>query len=126
MFKPDLELREKVFRKMGWKKENEFLAPGPYKDIIDRAEHLYNWAHPTIPKQLEELPPLETSWEVCAEYLVPWMRRKKYQPLAGVNDIGEEFFRWFHENNFNVKREVLMQGFNIPLAACQAFMEVEL
>jgi len=76
------------------------------------------------PPRFKELPPIDSQWEVCAKYLVPFMREKGYE----YNLESDGYFWWITRNN--KKMWIRIQGAelkddNIAEAACKAFMEVE-
>ena len=111
MFEQDLELKEKVFHRLGYKNR------GGWWDKPNGTVWLYS---------PEELPPIETSWEVCAEFLVPFMRGEYYR--YRITSLGT--FAW--EPILDIKDDdceapkAEIHNDNIVLAACKAFIEVEL
>ena len=113
------DLNTRVFRKMGWKLEHELVPEGLIKKIIDRTAHLSLWVAPSGEKY-EHLLPISSSWEVCAKYLVPFMRERgfKYHISEG------EYFWWRDYKEKSSFREV--RNHKIALAACEAFLEVTL
>jgi len=121
-FKQDLKLRESVFRKMGWEKVVWSKEKGRHKNG--------KWVHPDNFIELEALPPIETSWEVCTEYLVSFMDNKGWKYRLEDNK-----FVWARKElphytyaDYGIQFAVTetIKNDNIALAACQAFMEVEI
>ena len=115
-FQPDLELREKVFIKIEW----EQLDAGRDTDDLwwwkkDKSDGGY----------FQELPPLEITWEVCAEFLVPFMREKGFDYQIVIWPTDMEVFK-FGNLLKNISYHAEIKDDNIALAACKAFMEVEL
>ena len=90
--------------------------PGEYSRIIFRIRYSYITSKP---------PPIETTWEVTAQYLVPFMREKGYQYECGDLD-GVFSFWWFDEINGYGHKKAEIKDDNLALAACEAFMEVEI
>ena len=111
MFEPDLELREKVFRKMGYERKDD-----GHKVFWRTDERLF----------LEPLPLIETSWEVCAKYLVPFMRDKGWGFYVSCDNESENYFNWGRNDKppFAVGADIV--EYNSALAACKAYLEVEL
>lgn len=117
MFKENLELRRSVFEKMGWE--------------LNSGKHFTFWKYPDMPELTFEnviyrnnLPKIETDWQVTAQYLVPFMREKGF-----VYAIEESHFIWIYvgcDNSDISPIEIKIIDNNLPLAACKAFMEVEL
>jgi len=91
----------------------------------------YFWVMHDEPKPKSDpkkLPPIETTWEVAAEYLVPFMRGKGY-----VMEIREgSLLSWLGTRevvNLDGPPNVFyaeIKNDNLALAACEAFMEVNL
>jgi hypothetical protein len=118
MFEEDFELREKVFKKMGWTQESTDTHTS------------FWWTDHEMNEHEEILPPIETTWEVCAKYLVPYMRGKCWSwskqnsfsnacfPYMGGS---KEWFVWRELKN-PIKAEIIND--NIARAACEAFLEV--
>ena len=127
--KTEAELREQVFRKMGWRKKPFTLDSGKvienlYWDITATEFDTEKMYPPLL------LPPIETSWEVCAKYLVPFMRERGYSWTATVYQFSDRLhsdfhFEWWHETKTTVYESDIKDD-NIAEAACKAFMEVEL
>lgn len=127
MFKSDLELRQAVFEKMGYE----------YIDMIGGNPYGWFYPKPTDGRYygnrhagFTELPPIETSWEVCAKYLVPWMRERGfgYEIMVYNDKLGHYFF-WYGQvvnGEFQDRCRAEIQNDNLALAACEAFMEVEI
>ena len=119
-FQPDLELREKVFIKMEW----EQLDAGRDTDDLwwwkkDKSDGGY----------FQELPPIETSWEVCVEYLVPFMRERgiKWDIVNSRRPNTGRLFCWREKSTAEfLDKGLEIHNDNIALAACEAFMEVEM
>ncbi len=127
-----MTLDEKCFRKMEWKH---------YK--ADEAMHseggVYNlnpcWRNQHGQNNMSELPPISSSWEVCAKYLVPFMRERgfRYAIFACHENRGPDLpewyncFRWVPEMSLSGQKHYDMEikDDNIALAACQSFTEVE-
>lgn len=117
IFQPDLKLREAVFKKIGILEIDEAQNGCYWKlkgSVIGRIWSKNNPAR-------SYLPPLETSWEVCAEYLVPFMRERSWGYTAK-----DYSFMWESKHNQQKWERAEIQNDNIALAACQAFMEVNL
>ena len=130
-FQPDLELREKVFGKMGWE-----LRVQEEVENDDGIHKKHVWWNPItgnhnfalwyeVENASEHLPPVEISWEVCAEYLVAFMRDQNCEWAVSQNpmSIGKDFV-WYGCQHGDKGEEI--KDDNIALAACKAFMEVEL
>ena len=111
-FQPDLEVREKVFRKMEWKTGKGNLVGN---QVLPKG---YRWLSPNG-DYYKELPPIETTWEVCAEYLVPFMREKHCDYLY------DSCFEWENGDGHTIGSAEIHND-NIALTACKAFMEVEI
>ncbi len=113
MFEPDLELREKVFGKMGWTRDD-------YYGI---------WIHSSSKKFFKKLPPIETTWEETVR-LIKWMRKRGYDYIAH----GYDNFSWGKVRTIisppykfmSIFKKVKIIDDNIAFAACKAFLEVEL
>ena len=123
-----MTLNEKVFRKMGYEvKYHEeggmyYLADSTGKQV-EVYQGIYFDIASTKEGALVTLPPIETSWEVCAEYLVPFMRGNNYHWYIPAPRRGEPIkFIWVTGRN----SEAEIHNDNIALAACKAFMEVEI
>ena len=126
MFKEDLELREAVFKKIGFYQEDLYFGalketyPVWRKEGWDRNDWWQN------------LPPIETDWQVTAEYLVKYMREKGWDYEIWQYTKKEEMpkqFCWLQEPDNNGMRSDTwheIQNDNIAEAACRAFLEVEL
>jgi len=115
--KTEAELTEQVFRKMGWEKITWV------KDLsyIDNGD----WIHPDKDGRVQELPPIDSQWEVTAKYLVPFMREKGYK----YNLESDGYFWWVTKNSRRMwirDQGEEIKDDNIAEAACKAFMEVEL
>jgi len=94
------QLREQVFRKMGY-----WNADGLWIDSDDDTSIGI------------ELPPIDSQWEVTAKYLVPFMREKGYEyDISGAGS----YFGWEESTYAEIKND------NIAEAACKAFIEVSL
>ena len=126
-FKQNLELREKVFRKMGWEVK--------YSHTNNEGEKYYRWEKKgkklnNIVFHLEDaggevvLSPIEIDWAITAKYLVAFMSQVStgftndgyfYEILSG------EFF-WFSDGYIKVSKAEIIND-NISEAACKAFME---
>lgn len=105
MFKDDLELREKVFRKMNR------LA------YFWTDEHLWSKG-----ESAGHLPPIEKDWQVTAEYLVPFMRGRGW--MYSVFFSGD--FCWEMQGGKYQSSVTEITNDNIARAACEAFLRVEL
>lgn len=119
MFKEDLELREKVFKRMGWELTslNYFGLHWKYPDMPVLTAGNVIWE--------DELPPIETDWQVTAQYLLPFMRGKGFGYELLENESGiKVYFHWMprHIHSGCSTSEIIND--NIALAACQAFLEV--
>jgi len=101
--KTEAELKEQVFKKMGWNGQDG-LWVGPL------GKH----------SVLRGLPPIDSQWEVTAKYLVPFMMEKGWD----YDIMYAKEFRWCHTDHDRLKAEI--KDDNIAEAACKAFMEVEL
>ena len=115
-FQPDLKLREKCFRRMGdnWA-------------VIVRGGQKVGWICHSTDERFDNLPPIETSWEVCAEYLVPFMREKGWGLHISISEGDQEsYFNWGRNDKPPFAVGVDIVDDNIPLATCKAFMEVKL
>ena len=79
-FKENLKLREAVFRKMGaeWKivskLEGDSCWAWALNDNQFGLDCHYEPNGITVDPKPELLPPIESAWEVTAQYLVPFMR----------------------------------------------------
>lgn len=109
-FNPDLKLREAVFSKLWMRRP---LAP----------EFLWEDSNGNFYKA-SELPPIETSWEVCAEYLVPFLHGQYRYYIDWSLKTKSYWFSWQSTENASVEYESEIQNNNIALAACQAFRMV--
>ena len=119
------ELNKKVFKKLGW----------IYSIFVDHPAGIFKWYPPNefdFDKGFKELPPISSTWEDCAKYLVPFMRGKGFNwgteygaPMGGGPYDGQQLheFYWHHTGKFVT---VFIENDNIAFAACKAFMEVEL
>ena len=112
MFKEDLELRSAVFRKMG------YIHIDLYDDV--EIEPYLIWRLPDSDREewWRNLPPIETSWEVCAKYLIPFMRERGWNYHIVSGQFSWEWASWEKQHSVDVIDH------NIALAACKAFMEV--
>lgn len=120
-FQEDLELRKRAFEKMGWsfipERERWCQGNGP----IDS---------PVKGDDPNALPPIETSWEVCAERLALFMKGKGWTYTIENHDLKKAgwkmYFVWWDYAGINgwEKKEIIND--NIARAACEAFLEVEL
>lgn len=102
----EMTLTEQVFRKMGWLYADKY------------------WSHPDSDIYCEDkVPPISSSWEVCAKWLVPFMGDNGYQYdiWTVAKSIKIYYFRWDTQNT-----PTEIKDDNIAEAACKAFMEVEL
>ncbi len=123
------DLNTRVFRKIGW----------TYSSYANHPAGVFHWFAPNKSKLedgFKELPPISSSWEVCAKFLGEFMEQKHYfYEIKYEDDI--EFFMWgiFNDSgvpgmedvfyfNYKTKAEIINHG--IAEAACEAFMEVEL
>ena len=135
-----MTLDEKVFRKMGaeWEQSPDYYLPAEAYD--DKAE--YGWCWRINERLISDihycgsktectplpllLPPISSVWEVCAEFLVAFMRGNGYR--YRITTLGT--FVW--EPIIKIKGDDCLapiaeiKNDNIALAACEAFMEVEL
>lgn len=108
-------LDEQVFRKMGWEDHiTNYPEDGCYWKNKNTREVIAS----------DELPPISSQWEVCAKYLVPFMRERgwSYWIEEFIMDI---VFKWGNLE-LNTSYFVKIQNDNIAEVACKAFMEVEL
>ena len=109
-----MTLDEKVFRKMGLLKD--LWTDGALWSKGESAGHL---------------PPISSSWEVCAEYLVPFMREGGWDYTiysSHFNYKSEDYsplFIWWRNEGY-VSSEVVIKDDNIAFAACESFMEIKL
>lgn len=111
-----MTLDEKVFRKIGYTiKESRnqiwnLWYDGKYKPML----------------YVREGRRIISSWEVCAKYLVPFMRERgfKYHIPDPTEEYEDHWFWW--RNYITEARCEKIKDDNIALAACEAFMEVEL
>ena len=115
-----MTLDEKVFRKMGWTQTQEAIREGIGVSFV------YFWKPPGLydfNRLIKELPPISSSWEVCAEYLVPFMGGKGYEWTAQgfKQDSNVMHFLWWGDEDSSCAK---IKDDNIALAACEAFMEV--
>lgn len=72
-------------------------------------------------------PPIETSWEVCAEYLVPFMREKGWDYEIKREDYGgfSSHFEWTYgpdSSKHDINAKIIND--NLALAACEAFLQI--
>ena len=104
-------LNEAVARKMGWEDHiTNYPEDGPYwKNKITGA---------VIAS--DELPPISSSWEVCAKFLVAFMRERGYTYY--ILTTGD--FAWRRKDHYVVIAEI--KDHDLALAACETFMEVKL
>jgi len=141
-------LDEKVFRKMGAEfkiVERNFESPntGEMENAwawslngveFDTAYRHYRTAD-DVPEDTvwdtsftgcdDELPPISSSWEVCAKYLVPFMREKGWEFICeGKYTDNKDYRQAGWENTYIAG--VAIKDDNLALAACEAFMEVKL
>jgi len=118
-----MTLTEQVFRKMG------------YHTMKDDDGNPYCWLNAEgrndigiIPADdngwCNRLPPIDSQWEVCAKYLVPFMRERpgKWEWEVFINMLGQKMFIWKDIQAVGI----IIKDDNIAEAACEAFMEVEL
>ena len=122
MLMENLELREQVFRKMGCVLENLYSDEFEY-------ESYYIWRKPEwrgTDQWWKNLPPIETTWEVTAKYLVPFMRGNGWS-WDKQNSFGmtghKEWFIWRETKN-PIRAEIINN--DLARAACEAFMEVSI
>ena len=108
-----MTLREQVARKMGW----EQIVWTKGLNYIDNGD----WIHPDKTERLEELPNWDESWEVCAKYVVAFMRERE---LAYGIRFG--IFYWHCLIDGEDKAKTKIHNDDLAKAACEAFMEVEL
>jgi len=126
MLMENLELREQVFMKMGavWIRPDPINRPNSYSWVMDNFE--ISIRLPDEEPAPRILPPIETTWEVTAKYLVPFMRGKGWS-WDKQNSFGmtghKEWFIWRETKN-PIRAEIIND--NIALAACEAFMEVSI
>lgn len=134
-------LAERVFRKMGAEIKPCLDYKGG-KDIYSwqlNGEAISNSVHLEKYRDSLRLPPISSSWEVCAKYLVPFMREKEfdYEIQRMVRDGGkrfcwgmvkEEYILGYTAVNyiFHLEENVEIKDDKISEAACEAFMEVKL
>ena len=131
MFEPDLVLREKVYRKLGWDVWHSHTNSDD--------EDYYYWGKDgqrlndivfLIGDHADEvcLPSIETDWQVTAEYLVKFMREKGWKYYIDSYKVFDKYtFAWQNFNlapNTDLIAEIIND--NISKAACEAFLEVEL
>ena len=106
----NLELRHQVFEKMG------YVPPDNYCG---------EWGHESGDiETFVELPPIETTWEVTAKYLVPFMLEKGYGYEIDMEPSDGYLFYW--SSSAQDAASGLIINHDHALAACEAFMEVEL
>ncbi len=120
--KKKMTLNERVFRKMGagWKKYDHPDEPLDYQCWVLNGETISPYTrHDDERWRARQLPPISSSWEVCAKYLVPFMREKGFW-----YSIYNTHFWWMCENEKHIQAEII--DHKISEAACKAFMEVEL
>ena len=129
MFKPDLELRQAVFEEMGaeWHEDQDAKGGLLFQWWLNN-NPISDWTFCEEPSP-ELLPPIETSWEVCAEYLVPWMRERGYTyfVLDQQMDIdGTTCFHFGWDKKGMLCDFTVIKNDNLPKAACEVFMDVAL
>lgn len=116
-----MTLIEQVFRKMGYIRKDD--------------GHKIFWSHPDLAYGenklfLEPLPLIDSQWEVCAKYLVPFMRERLFDYDITNNPIPLKRFRWGDIEDgvvcWNTKWSAEIKDDNIAKAACEAFIEVSL
>lgn len=142
-----MTLREQVFRKMGWEPEHH-------------RDDLYRWVKDgvrlnSIVATKQEIgdevmfPPIDEQWEVCAKYLVSFMRERNYRMSVNYREYSNRKkdcyeFCWYqlhdteksemlllYSEYMDVPRNKMSCEFiglskNIAEAACKAFLGVEL
>lgn len=127
-FMPDLELREKVFRKMGWEVKFSHNSTEGYeyyrwikdgKILNDIVFHEGDQGDEVV------LPPIETDWQITAKYLVPFMRDMEAGWYIREKNQWGHFFCWA-KVGFQPRGTAKIIEANIPRAACEAFLEVKL
>ena len=119
-----MTLDEKVFRKMGYTSEDWKEDDGSGHG---RNDTIYGLMSSSGDKKFEfdELPPISSQWEVCAKYLVPFMKERDWRYEVCEYDGGLSFW-WFDEINGYGHKASPVKGHNHAEAACKAFIEVEL
>lgn len=106
-----MTLREQVFRKMGWS----------FKTIHGCSR----WVGVSSGVPFNELPLIDEQWEVCARYLVPFMRERfGVDWYVRVRNKYGKFFCWA-KPGYESKGECNVENHNIAEAACKAFLEVK-
>jgi len=115
-----MTLCEQVFRKMEWSFVDYELGVEAY------------WEAPTGETGLYGLPPIDSSWEVTAKYLVRFMREKgyEYNIKSHSTHCNQKSFEWLklgttEDMIFCVTSAEIIDD-KLPEAACKAFMEVKL
>ena len=122
-------LDEKVAEKMGWEKK-EYRSDSFYE-----ADYLY-WEKPESLQGTEtftELPAFSSDWN-DTKILIKFMRdQQAFIYLIGYRHKDywhrldrNQFFKWYCMNGWCSKGSAEITDDNLPLAACEAFMEVEL
>jgi len=114
-----MTLCEQVFRKMGWKLEPD---ERPECDGI-------SWWWSADKKDggyFQELPLIDSQWEVTAKYLVAFMREREYYWIVHIK-FGVLTFKWMRRSKEYMRDyEFEIIDDNIAEAACKSFMEVSL
>lgn len=134
----EMTLTEQVFRKMGaelkivpdrvhpfcnywaWHLNNKQIAQEYARGKDEKPPHLAN-----------SLPPISSSWEVCAKWLVPFMEEAGFswvtRKTLGWAATGSKmkYFVWDNTEQNTILEFVIVKN-DIAEAACKAFMEVEL
>lgn len=133
----DKSLDQRVFEKMGW--EYKLLQhPNVPGDLG------YGWVL-SAGQFFTKLPPISSSWEVCAKFLVGFMRQKGYIFRIQLNTKNSYMLTYNLEKQddwimgpkdtmLNITEEnpdwweieTEIKDDNIAFAACEAFMEVKL
>ena len=136
-FQPDLELRVEVCKRIGFiltdYRDYSFSGgiAGPDVNGWFHWEYKKKWIslnfHPDEDHRIY-LPSIETTWEVCAEYLVPFMMEKDQTYQVSNHYYEGMHFQWgaLDMNGYGPITMAEIINDNIALAACKSFLEVDL
>ena len=126
-----MTLHEQVFRKIGAeiKPDPEYKGGEIYCWILN-GQVISNSVHLEKYRDSLTLPPVSSQWEVCAKYLVPFMRERGFDyHIQNFETRLGKYFCWHGQpersTEFQNRQAKILRN-DIAEAACKAFMELKL
>jgi len=124
-------LDEKVAEKMGWTIKS--YRPASMGGLRGASIGTPNWRDPDGVNYGVEPPPFSSDWN-ATKILIKFMRdQQAFIYLIGYRHKDywhrldrNQFFKWYCMNGWCSKGSAEIIDDNLPLAACEAFIEVEL